>query len=299
MILVTGGTGRLGSQVVTRLVARGERVRILTRDPARASALVGPQVELVAGDLRTPASLPPAVAGVSTVIAAAHGFAGPGRVSPASVDRDGNARLIDAAREVGSGVVLISVIGASPVHPLELFRMKAAAEEHLRVSGCPWTIVRSSAFLELYLDLLRRSAGRRGRPIVFGRGANPINFVSVVHVAAVVEMAVLDTSLRGQVLEIGGPQNSTLNELARLTQPPRDTRGARPRHVPQAVLRALAASGAVIHSPIARQAAAALFVDTTDMTFNAEPLHTTHPYFPATTVTELVTAPIEQPSRKT
>jgi uncharacterized protein YbjT (DUF2867 family) len=173
MILVAGGTGRLGRLVVAGLVARGEPIRVLTRDAARSGLPSGPLVEVVQGDVRARSTLPPAVAGVRVVVSAIHGFAGPGRVTPASVDRDGNANLVAAAKAAGADVVLMSVVGAAPDHAMELFRMKAAAESNLRTSGVQWTIVQASAFLELYLELLRRSAGRSGRPMVFGRGENP------------------------------------------------------------------------------------------------------------------------------
>ena len=70
------------------------------------------------------------------------------------------------------------------------------------------------------------------RAPVFGRGDNPINFVSVNDVAAVVERAVLDPAFRGQIIEVGGPDNLTFNELAALLQELRG--GARKvRHVPR------------------------------------------------------------------
>jgi hypothetical protein len=60
------------------------------------------------------------VAGVRVVVSAIHGFAGPGRVTPASVDRDGNANLVAAAKAAGADVVLMSVVGAAPDHAMEL-----------------------------------------------------------------------------------------------------------------------------------------------------------------------------------
>jgi uncharacterized protein YbjT (DUF2867 family) len=272
VILVAGGTGRLGTLVVRRLTADGRAVRVLTRDPKRADHLSDTGAEVASGDLRQPESLVAAMAEVDLVVAAAHGFAGPGRVTPASVDRDGNAHLVAAARQGGAEFVLVSVVGAAPDHPLELFRMKATAEEDLRRSGVPWTIVRSAAFAELYLELLTSSAGKAGRPLVFGRGENPINFVSVEDVARAVVLAVSAPELRGQVLEIGGPANVTFTELARLVQRRLNATGKRPRHVPRPVLRALAGSGHLAASAIARQAAAALVMDTTDMTFDDQRL---------------------------
>ncbi|HEV7186787.1 MAG TPA: SDR family oxidoreductase [Blastococcus sp.] len=259
MILVAGGTGRLGSEVVGRLVARGEPVRVLTRDPQRAAHL--PAVEVAVGDVRRPADLTTAMRGVHSVVSAVHGFAGRG-VSPASVDRDGNSVLIDAAVTVGAHVVLVSVLGASPTHPIELFRMKAAAEERLRESGAPWTIVRAGAFLQLYQDLMRRTAGRSGRPLVFGRGNNPISFASVPDVAAAVDEALHDPSLRKTVMEVAGVI-VTFNQLAAALEPDLGPGARRPRHVPRSVLRVLASAGS---TPPGRQAAAALVMDTYDLT---------------------------------
>ena len=266
MILVAGGTGRLGALVVAGLTGRGEQVRVLTRDPTRAASLEGPLVEVAVGDVRDPSSLGPAVAGARTVVSAVHGFAGPGRVTPQSVDRDGNANLVAAARAASADVVLVSVFGAAARHRMELFRMKAAAENNLRASGVPWTIIRATAFLELYLDLMRRTAGRSGRPLVFGRGDNPVNFVAVTDIAHSVVDAALDPSQRGRTVTVTGPRNLTLNELAAMAQKELGTAAKTPRHLPRAALRVLAATHVVGNSAVSRHANAALIMDTTDMT---------------------------------
>ena len=51
--------------------------------------------------------------------------------------------------------------------------MKDAAERHLRASAAPWTIVRSTAFLETWIDLMVQTTDRAGRALVFGRGDEP------------------------------------------------------------------------------------------------------------------------------
>jgi NADH dehydrogenase len=255
VILVAGGTGRLGTIVVRRFVDEGRAVRVLTRDPARAEHLPG--AEVVVGDIRRRGDLPGALDGVTTVVSAVQGFAGPGRVTPSAVDRDGNAKLITAAGATGAHVVLMSVLGAAPDHPMELFRMKATAEARLRASGLPWTIVRAGAFLELYRELLARTAGRSGRPLVFGHGDNPVTFAAVDDVAEAVHRAVVDPRLRGTVVDVVGP-TCTLNELAAAVVPSSAGRSTRPRHVPRPLLHVLAAGGST--TP-ARQARAALIMD--------------------------------------
>jgi NADH dehydrogenase len=206
------------------------------------------------------------MADVGTVVSAIHGFGDVGHVSPASVDRDGNRNLVNAAAAANAAVVLMSIVGASAEHPIELFRMKHAAEEHLRASGVPWTIVRATAFAEFWLDLLDQTAGGSGRPLIFGRGSNPINFVSVSDVAALAERAVVEPSARGRTFEIGGPQNVSFNGLAAGLQLA-SGRTAPPRHVPRTILRLLAAVLGPIQPNRARQMRAAIVMDTMDLTF--------------------------------
>jgi len=251
VILVAGGTGRLGSLLVARLAERGVDVRVLTRDAQRAQHLEGIAADITVGDVRDRASVERAVQGVDLVVSAVQGFAGPGRVTPVSVDERGNATLVDAAVGVGADVVLMSVVGASADSPLELFRAKHAAERHLQASPTGWTIVRASAFVELWAQIM-------ARPIVFGRGDNPINFVAVADVVDVVEAAVVDPSRRGQIIEVGGPANLTFNELAALMQ---DIRGdhARVRHVPRWLLS--------LTAPFVRPTRAALAMDTVDLSY--------------------------------
>ena len=159
VIVVAGGTGTLGTRLVPRLAEAGLTVRVLTRDPARAGHLAGPGVEVVHGDVRDPARVARALRGAGTVISAVHGFAGPGGVSPASVDRAGNAHLVAAAARTGAAFVLVSVVGASSGHPIGLFRAKHAAEQTLRASGIPWTIVRATAFIETWATIMARPPG--------------------------------------------------------------------------------------------------------------------------------------------
>jgi NADH dehydrogenase len=288
VILVAGGSGRLGTLIVRRLEARSLSVRVLTRDRSRTAHLKGSRVEVIEGDVRDGSSLGGAMAGVSTVVSAIHGFGDIGNVSPASVDRDGNRNLIDAAAAANATVVLMSIVGASAEHPIELFRMKYAAEEQLRASGVPWTIVRATAFAEFWLDLLNQTAGASGRPVIFGRGINPINFVSVSDVAALVERAVVDPSTRGATFEIGGPENVSFNELAASLQKA-SGRTAPPRHVPRTMLRLLAGVLGPIQPNRARQMRAAIAMDTMDLTFAPTDLHRRFPDLPVTSLADILT----------
>lgn len=287
MILVAGGTGRLGTLIVDRLTSRGLDVRVLTRDPQRAAHLVG-RAEVVTGDVRDAAAVAAAVAGLEVVVSAIQGFVGPGGVSPATVDREGNANLTDAAKAADADLVLMSIVGAAADSPMELHRMKHAAEQYAMSRGVATTIVRASAFVELWVDLLRQTAARSGRPLVFGRGDNPLNFVSVQDVAALVDQVVTDPGSRGKILEIGGPDNLSFNQLARVVQTA-DGRTGSPRHVPPAMLRLAANTIGRFKPQVARQTRAALAMDRTDLTFDATPIRQIYPNLPNTSLSDVLT----------
>ncbi|MEU4196682.1 SDR family oxidoreductase [Kribbella sp. NPDC026611] len=252
MILVAGGTGTLGRELVSRLRAAKHSVRVLTRDPARAAGL---DAEVVVGDVRDPSNLAAACVGCSAVVSAVHGFLD-GRNGPSRIDDQGNAHLVQAARGVET-FVLLSVYGARADHPLELHRAKYAAEQHVRAAGIPWTILRPTAYLETWTGIIGAKLDAGGPALVFGRGENPINFVSVHDVAAVVECALTDTTLRGRTIDVPGPENLTLTELA-------TSLGAtKIRHIPRAALAVLSRIGP---PAFARQAATALFLDSQPQT---------------------------------
>jgi uncharacterized protein YbjT (DUF2867 family) len=287
MILVAGGTGTLGTQVVRRLSDRGLPVRVLSRDPARAAQLPA-SVDILTGDLRDPGAAAAAVRGCATVVSAVHGFVGPGKPSPEAIDRDANRALIRAAAAAGvRHLVLVSVLGAAPDHPMSLHRAKHAAEQALQVSGLAWTIIRPAAYLETWTAIIGAKLASGGQALVFGPGRNPINFVSAHDVVAVVDLAVCDRSLRGQLLEVAGPENLTFTQLAeRLILA--SGRPGRIRHIPLPLLRAMSVLARPLSSALARQAQAAVVMNTTDMAVDTSAIRDRLPTIPATTLDQVI-----------
>ena len=193
MILVVGASGRLGTQVTQRLLGRGSPVRVMSRDPSRLQDLVRRGAQPVVADLRDGGSLARACAGVNAVVLAAHAFDGTGNNTVEQVDDEGNRRMIDIARAVGvEHCVFTSAYGVHPDHPIDFFRIKARVEAHLRASGLSYTILRPTAFMEFWAALVGQPLVDTGRTMVFGRGVNPVNFVSVADVAQFVLIALDD-----------------------------------------------------------------------------------------------------------
>jgi uncharacterized protein YbjT (DUF2867 family) len=287
VILVAGGTGTLGRRIVRLLVESGANVRVLTRDRERARALPD-SVEIVIGDIRKKADSAAAVRGCTTVISAVHGFAGPANPTPEAIDRDGNRALIHAAKEAGvERFVLLSVHDARPDHPMSLHRAKYTAEQELRRSGLVFTIVRPTAFLETWMTVIGAPLDDKGHALVFGAGKNPINFVSVCDVAPLVVSCARDGAAPNEVLEIGGPENLDFVTVAeRLIRAKGE---ARIKHIPLLVLRAMSLLARPFSPTFARQARAAVIMNTIGMTFHGR-LRERFPALPTTTLDDVLSS---------
>jgi uncharacterized protein YbjT (DUF2867 family) len=287
MILLAGGTGHLGAELVPLLLARGTPLRVLTRNPERARRLLGDGPEFVQGDVQDRPSLEAALNGVDAVVSAVTGF-GPGGEGPRAVDYEGNLNLIRAAEaQAVSRFVLVSIHGAAADHPMELGRMKHAAEESLRQSRLDWVIVRPTVFMQLWVGIFRDSIVNMGEATVLGRGDNPINFASERDVARFVVLALFDPALSGAVIDAGGPQDLTLNQLVeqieRVSQ-----RRANVSHVPVPVMRLARFLVRPFKPDIAGMIEAGMTFDTCDMSFDPAVLQSRFPQIQLRSLADVV-----------
>jgi uncharacterized protein YbjT (DUF2867 family) len=213
-VLVTGGTGHLGSSVVRLLKQREHDVRVLARSPGG-----DPGIQWVRGDLATGEGIAEAVAGVDSLVHAAtsspmaqRGYPLPGDFvrTPADVDVDGTSRLVEAAAKAGVGhVVHVSIVGLQQA-PLPYAKVKIAAEEVVRASAAPWSIVRASAFHWLLDRMLGRMRPLPAWTLPKFR-AQPVD--SDDFAEYVVERLLAGPA--GECADFTGPETLTLDELAR------------------------------------------------------------------------------------
>lgn len=288
MILIAGGTGNLGQQAVRLLTAQGLKVRVFTRDPNNYPEANTDLVEVVPGDVRDLPAVVRATEGVETVVSAMHGFTGKGDCNPQTVDYLGNVNLIRAAKTSGvKHFILVSINGASQDHPMELFRMKSLAEEELKKSGLDWTIIRPTAYMETWAKLVGEPLIETGKTLIFGSGRNPINFISVHDVARVIDLSISDPALRGEVLDVGGPENLAMRDLV-------DTfsnvtgRAGTASAVPLPMMRVMSLLTRYLNPTLARQIQAGIVMDTTDLSFDANAVRQQLPSIHLTTLTNMV-----------
>jgi NADH dehydrogenase len=130
--------------------------------------------------------------------------------------------------------------------------------------------------MELWAGIVGDSLIKSGKATVFGHGDNPINLVSVRDVARFVEMAALDPALRGAVLDVGGPENLTLNDVVDALAAS-SGRTASARHISRTAMRV----GSVLMRPFKPDLAglirAAILMDTTDMSMDPGELTAGYP----------------------
>jgi NADH dehydrogenase len=225
MILVTGGTGLVGSTVVRELVQQGKPVAVMSHRPEPArQKFSGMPVEVRAGDARDAGSLTDAVRGVDTVISAMQfpNFPVENRgkgYTFEEIDARGNERLVAAAKEAGArSYVYLSGIGVAPDGKHHWHRAKWRAEEAVRNSGLRYTIIRPSWVYGPEDNALNRIAGfARRLPFipVIGSGNQRMQPVYVGDVARVVTASLENPSAANQTFEIGGPEILTMNEIIR------------------------------------------------------------------------------------
>jgi NADH dehydrogenase len=224
MILVSGGTGMVGSAITKELLRRGEHVAVLGRDGGKIRKRFGDAVDAREGDVREPATLAPAMDGVDTVINAVQ-FPG----SPVEnrrkgftfeeIDLKGTRHQVDAARAAGvRRFVYISGVGASKDAEKHWFRYKWEAESYLQHSGLEWVIVRPTwVFGPDDISLNRFLGLGKMLPFIpmFGSGEQDMQPVFVDDVGRVVAGAALSPEAANTVLELGGPEVMSMNDVVK------------------------------------------------------------------------------------
>jgi NADH dehydrogenase len=208
MNLVVGATGMLGTEICRQLRSRGQPVRAMVRvtsDPTKIEALRTMGADIAYGDLREPATLAQACEGVKNVLSTATAT---GCFSPENtfLNVDGGTRdLIDAAKAAGvSRFVLVSV--SSGLNPdCDLTAMKRASEQYLIASGVPYTILRASAFMEVWLSPMLGFDVANAHAQVIGEGNALLSYISYVDVAKFCVAALDNPRARNLAIDIGGP----------------------------------------------------------------------------------------------
>ena len=215
-ILIVGAGGVLGSAATKEFLKNDFLVRAFVRSNANELEKIG--AEIFVGDLINPQSVIEACNGTNVIITAAHGMLGKGKNKSKNVDDVGHKTLIDAALKAGvEHFIYTSLTDASKTHPIDFFRTKYNVEQYLIKSGLNYTILRLAPFMEWHVhNLLGKSIEEKGRANILGAGNNPTNFIAVQDVLQALEIIVGNKTYYNKILNIGGPENISRNEIVNL-----------------------------------------------------------------------------------
>ncbi|MFD7845830.1 NAD(P)H-binding protein [Nocardia sp. NPDC059764] len=202
MIVITGATGTIGSEVVRLLAERDVKVRAVTRNPEQARVPGG--VEVVRGDYADTESMAAAFSGAEAAFLV--GLLGPDYVE---LDR----ALVAAARTAGVGrLVKLSAIGTGDPELGRVGTWHMPGEQAVRESGVDWTILRPSSFASNTRSWV--APIQAGQPVPNMTGAGAQGVVDPRDVAAVAAEALLSDDHAGRIHTLTGPAALTTHDQA-------------------------------------------------------------------------------------
>ena len=204
---------------MTRLVQSGAQVRCLLRPQVRTPQLPRSlAVPVAVADLESGHGLAAACAGAEVVFHLAGCHARGTADSLMSVDYRGTLHMLHAAQQAGvQRFVYLSHLGADRASAFALLKVKGLAEEFVRQSGVPYTIVQSApvfgvgdTLTSMLAALMRLAPGVFVRPGPSNARWQPIWVEDVVRGLIA---ASIDRGFADRTIEIGGPEALTLNEV--------------------------------------------------------------------------------------
>lgn len=217
MILVTGGTGFVGTHLIRRLRKENLPVRAVVRSPDKARLLKDLGVELVTGDVSDKASLEEAARGVQHVIHLVGIIQeGPG-VTFQGVHVEGTRNVVDASKRAGVRHFFYqSALGTRPGARSIYHQTKWLAEELVRASGIPFTILRPSLIYGPGDQFtIRLSEMIRLSPMipVIGSGTSKVQPIFIDDTVSCILKAVTSDAFLNAQYEVGGPDQLTYEEV--------------------------------------------------------------------------------------
>ncbi|HYN06344.1 MAG TPA: NmrA family NAD(P)-binding protein [Vicinamibacterales bacterium] len=267
-ILVVGATGQLGGVIARKLIASGVPIRALARNRQKLEPLAQAGAEVAAVDMLDLARLTEACRGVGQIIASANNFLGSGPTSPRRVDLTGYQNLCAAARNTGvRRLVYVSFRGATPDAPVDFFRLKWHIEDAIRRSQVPYVSLRPTAFMETWIDeILVAGIRKNGVTRIFGDGTQVSNYIAIDDVAEFAVKILARPDVVKEAVEVGGPSNVSLNDLATLVEKRLGVTPKR-RHIPVIAMKVLAPVVKPFNEVTARLMAVGLYSATSSAPF--------------------------------
>ena len=219
MILVTGATGFIGRVLVRQLTETGQKVRVLLRPSPKSPRLPkGVPVEVAVVGLDDERGLRAAMRGVNQIYHLASAGAQGRRGSLFKTDIEGTRTLVQVAKSADvERFIYLSHIGSDRASAFPIHKAKGIAEEHIRKSGVPYTIIRSTVvfgpeddFTSTLSTLIRAAPGILPIP---GNGRTLLQPLWVEDLVTCLVWALQNPDMANQSYDIGGGEYFTLRQV--------------------------------------------------------------------------------------
>ena len=216
MILVTGGTGRVGQQVVGILRQLNMATRCLVRSGSEYYWLNDTGCAYFFGDLRDSGSVRRACRDIETLIVCSGVNLENRDNNHTTVTVEGHKSLFENAADRGvKKVVMLSCMSVAGDYDIPSVHARRQAEEALIESGLSYTILRSTIHQHLFVELARQTK-EKGQVTLPGTGENKLNPVTTRDLAFMLVSAIEHPGLNNQIINVGGTQEMSALALYQL-----------------------------------------------------------------------------------
>lgn len=204
MILVTGATGSVGTELIKKLSAGGHSIRAFVRSRAQAQAIALPRVQFVEGDFAKPETFAPALADIDRLFL----------LIPSSSDVERQQRdFVEAAKQSKvRHIVKLSQLGADEHAAGRFQHYHGAVEKYIRHLDISYTFLRPNLFMQGLLNF--RSTIASDGVFCAPAAKAKVSVVDVRDIAAVAAKVLTESGHEGKAYDITGPEALTHSEMA-------------------------------------------------------------------------------------
>jgi len=228
-IIVYGGTGFYGQKIIEKLVAKGQSVKVVTRNSENAKKTVGDKVEIFQGDVTEKGTIEKSLKNVSAIIICLSAMSNKLIRKMKAIERDAVLEIMKQAKKANiSRLVYVSGYEIrkqllDELKILEFGEIKIEIEEKIRQSDFNWTILGDAPAFEIFFAFTSK-----GRMTVPGGGLNAFPTVSPEDIGELTAQVVMRNDLNGKRIKLTGPKAYSFPEVARLMT---DISGKRIKHM--------------------------------------------------------------------
>ena len=228
-IIVYGGTGFYGQQVVKQLVKKGKSVKVVTRNTKKAKEILGEKAELFQGDVTEKGIIKKSLNNISTVVICLSAMSNKLFRKMKEIERDAVLEIMEQAKKANISR-LVYMSGYEMRKELlddlkipEFGEIKIEIEEKIRQSDFNWTILGDAPASEIFFAFTNK-----GRMVVPGGGLKAIPTISPEDVGEITAQIVLRKDLNGKRIKLTGPKAYSFPEAAKLMT---EISGKRIKHI--------------------------------------------------------------------